>query len=333
MEPTLRYLVMLSLLPREPQRTTAHHVHRKLVGRGFDVDLRSVQRDLMRATELYPVVVFTDSRPYHWSWARDAPPLSGGGIDPVLALTLVLADTSFAWALPTPFREALAPLVRAAHGVLTERADGAPAQLARRFRALPKGPPVVAPEVAPSVLEAVTRAVAHRRRLLARYRPQGRPAADYRLDPLALVSRGPMVYLVACREGRAFPQRFLLHRFVDAATLDESAAPDDDFDLDAFLAQGGLGFVVGDGEGVTLVARFFGSAAQAIAEAPLAKDQHLERLAEDEVRVRARVNDTRELRGWLLGFGDAVVVDEPLTMRDAMAATARAMAARYATAP
>ncbi len=327
MEFGLRYLKMLSLIPAPPQEIDAITLHRKLGDEDLEVDLRSVQRDLHRLSVLFPITCTEGTRPLRWSWAAHAPPLTAGGIGPVLALALVLADTYFTVAMPQSIRDALAPLTRAARGVLATREGTTPAELAKRFRVVPKGPAARTPEVAPAVLEAVTRALAERRKLAARYRPATGELTEYVLDPLACVQRGALLYLVAWKPGRQ-DRLYLLHRFESAALLDAPAEPDDTFDLDAFLARGELGFAVDDRE-IAFVARFDARAARVVAEAPLADDQTLEPLPGGEVRVRATLRRTHELEGWLLGFGPAVVVEGPPELAEAMAKTAHAMAARY----
>jgi predicted DNA-binding transcriptional regulator YafY len=135
-----------------------------------------------------------------------------------------------------------------------------------------------------------------------------------------------MLYFVAWKPGRE-ERQFLLHRFDSATVLDTPAEPDDDFDLDAHLARGELGYVVGDP--IELVARFDARAARVVTEAPLSTDQRLEPAPGGEVRVRATVADTLELRGWLLGFGPAVVVEGPPHLVEYVVATVKAMAERY----
>jgi predicted DNA-binding transcriptional regulator YafY len=50
-------------------------------------------------------------------------------------------------------------------------------------------------------------------------------------------------------------------------------------------------------------------------ESPIADDQVIEDVDEDNVLLRATVPDTLELRLWLRGFGDEVMVVKPDSLR------------------
>jgi predicted DNA-binding transcriptional regulator YafY len=51
-------------------------------------------------------------------------------------------------------------------------------------------------------------------------------------------------------------------------------------------------------------------------ESPIADDQVIEDMDEDNVLLRATVPDTLELRLWLRGFGDEVMVVKPDSLQD-----------------
>ena len=66
----------------------------------------------------------------------------------------------------------------------------------------------------------------------------------------------------------------------------------------------------GSGEPLRLVARFW---------TRLAADQVVEEADDDHFRLTATVNDTAQLRWWLLSFGSKVEVLEPVGLREEMA--------------
>ena len=68
-------------------------------------------------------------------------------------------------------------------------------------------------------------------------------------------------------------------------------------------------------------------------DSPLSVDQVLTALDDERVLVRATVDNTAELRWWLLGFGDFVEVLAPADLREEFRARAVAMAARYRQRP
>jgi hypothetical protein len=70
-----------------------------------------------------------------------------------------------------------------------------------------------------------------------------------------------------------------------------------------------------------------------LAKCLLAPDQELTPEGRDLVRVRATVLDTKELRWWLLGFGEQVTLLAPTRLRDRMRETVASMASHCGMSP
>ncbi len=72
-DPLYRQLALLQLIPRWPQRISTPTLLEKLRDRGFEVDIRSLQRDLRdKLARHFPIVPYTDKRPYRWGYREDA---------------------------------------------------------------------------------------------------------------------------------------------------------------------------------------------------------------------------------------------------------------------
>jgi predicted DNA-binding transcriptional regulator YafY len=84
------------------------------------------------------------------------------------------------------------------------------------------------------------------------------------------------------------------------------------------------------GEPLRLVARLWKRAGLHLLETRLAADQVVEDEGDDHFRVTATVNDTAQLRWWLLSFGSKVEVLEPQGLREEMANQAYWMNRMYA---
>ena len=59
---------MLRLVPRFPQKKTAQTIHQTLLGDGFEVTERTVQRDLNELSCIFPLTVDDSEKPFGWSW-------------------------------------------------------------------------------------------------------------------------------------------------------------------------------------------------------------------------------------------------------------------------
>ncbi|MFX8747370.1 WYL domain-containing protein, partial [Acinetobacter baumannii] len=66
--------------------------------------------------------------------------------------------------------------------------------------------------------------------------------SEYRIHLLGLVQRGPIIYLICKIEDSSKIYRLDLHRVKSAELLHESSAIPEKFDLDAYIAEGSLGF-------------------------------------------------------------------------------------------
>jgi predicted DNA-binding transcriptional regulator YafY len=325
----LRHWHMLRHVPRYPRKITAQDLRRLLADNGYDITARSLQRDLNELSGTFPITCDNREKPYGWSWQKDAPSFDLPGLSAPEALTLALAEAYLQPLLPAPMLEQLRPYFRAAH----QRLDAEPApRHSRRWldkvRSVPATQPLLAPPIAAEVQNAVTEALLRQRQLDISYRRRGAPAAaQARVHPLALVQRGPVLYL-SCRFFDYTDLRMLpLHRVEAAQMRYEPACYPENFSLDQQIEQGRWGF--GTGQQIKLEAIFEAGFGDHLYETPLSKDQTIARLPDGRLSVVATVADTPQLLWWLLGFGGGVEVLAPNALRASMKNTARAMAQIY----
>ena len=124
-------------------------------------------------------------------------------------------------------------------------------------------------------------------------------------------------------------RQLALHRIITAELLNTEVVPLDGFDLDTYIQQGAFGWHVGETGFIQLIATFSQGAAPSVTERLLSPEQSIEELPDGSVRIVATVADTKALRVWLLGFGDQVVVEEPVGLRHEILQTAQAMCRNY----
>ena len=72
-ETLLRQWQMLRYIPRYPAKITATQLKAKLDSEDFNVTKRTVERDLMDLSRAFPLTLDDRSKPYGWSWQKDAP--------------------------------------------------------------------------------------------------------------------------------------------------------------------------------------------------------------------------------------------------------------------
>lgn len=201
----------------------------------------------------------------------------------------------------------------------------------RKIRVVPPAQPLLSPAIDPAVQRTVYDALLDEKLIRLIYQRRGEQEPHgYTLRPLAVVQRGPVMYLVAALETVDDVLIFAFHRMKAAVVLPDPLQPISGFDIDKYIASGAFGW--GDGQPVQLEAIFSADAAEHLRETPLAKDQRLIPLPGERIKVKATVSDTPQLQWWLLGFGDAVEVIAPKKLRSGIQKMALAMSRLYYTA-
>lgn len=181
------------------------------------------------------------------------------------------------------------------------------------------------------VRETLLEALLDNRRCQIDYQPIWRDEpARWTIHPLVYLQRGPAFYLLCTIDDYADVRQLAVHRMRSATVLDQKARQPAGFDADreARRAQG----MGGDGEPLRLVARFWKPAGSHLLETRLSADQIVGDEDDSHFRLMATVDDTAQLRWWLLSFGSKVEVLEPAGLREEMANNGYWMNRMYARA-
>lgn len=279
-DPLLRQIALLQLIPRAPRRISTTTLQEKLRDWGFEIDIRSLQRDLNRLVELdFPIDRHDDERPYRWSYKENAQ-FNLPQHDTPTALTLHLVESHLRQLLPQGVVQQLAPQFRAAREHLDNLSRNQLARWPQRVRTIPNGQALIPAEVPAAVWAAVSEALVAQLQLRVRYRSRSRGGEHktLRLHPQSLVSRHAVSYLVAMADDYDDLRQFALHRIEQADLLDDQtpARQCDDHDIDAYIAGGAFGTPrtnVAPGELVELVADVDAQTAWLLRETPLAQGQ------------------------------------------------------------
>lgn len=73
MQTVLRYLLMLRHIPKQPQKIDVNTLRERLAEQGVDVSVRTIQRNLIELSEVFPLTTDERSKPFGWSLLADAP--------------------------------------------------------------------------------------------------------------------------------------------------------------------------------------------------------------------------------------------------------------------
>ncbi len=297
----------------------ASEITAKLNDAGYDVSVRTVQRDLKELSEIFPIELNDkNARDYGWRWIKGAN-LDIPGMSVAEALAMRLVETHLKQLLPASMLDGLNGVFSLAQSKLDKvekQNNNHSKDWLNKVRVVPPAQPLLPPTVNEAVQAAIYQGLLEDKQLTARYQSASSDQPkDYLLHPLGLIMRGAVTYLVASAWDYAEARLYALHRFSTVEILDAAAKAPEGFNLDAAIASG-LADFANQGEPIQLVLRCTEGVAAFLAETPLAADQTLTPEADGWVRLTATVNDTRQLQWWLLGQGDGVEVCSPMGLQE-----------------
>jgi len=326
-----RYLAMLQLIPRSPGRISTPVLLEKLHERGFQVDARSLQRDLRDRLSLhFPLICDDAEKPFRWYFDKefhcDLPAL-----DTSSALTLVLAEEYLKGLLPPVVVGQLTPQFRKARQLLDGLGGNSLSQWAQRVRAIPNGKALIPAPLDETIWQAVAQGLLEQVPLKVTY--LSRSAGEekrFMLHPQGMVSRHSVTYLLATVNDYTDIRQFAVHR-IRKATLNRDTPwrASGAFNLDDYIRGGAFGYRQSPAD-VELRARVSPHVAWLLSETPIAASQSLTpRDDSDWSTLAARVPDDQETLWWLQGMGAGIEVLAPLHWREHLTDSARRVLRLY----
>lgn len=182
------------------------------------------------------------------------------------------------------------------------------------------------------LLRTIQDAIWQERRLLLVYHRSDGPASERQVEPLGLVAKGNIWYLVAAADGE--PRTYRVSRIDDATLSDESAVRPAGFDLAAYWEHAAVKFIANLPRYDTTLRADTGALEYLRSGARYSR---VERAgipdAAGMVMVDMVFDDEHSAREFVLSCGPRVEVVAPQRLRELVVADIEAMAVRYTPAP
>lgn len=303
---------LLKLLPARRPGITARELWGQLERAGHEVDLRTVQRDLMELNRIFPIFCNEIAKPYGWYWKPGAR-VDFPGIDLAEAVSLGLLEDILRQLVPSHFIDALEGRFAAADEKLKALPKNRHAKWADLIRYLPPGLPLCKPTIDPEVSRCVQQALLQQQQLKVSYcSADAQKPKELVLHPLAFIQQGERPYLLATTFRYSKVVFYALHRMQAAQILAEPANRPADFSLDAFLAHSGGQF--GDGKTITLKANLTENLATILRETPISSDQKIT-TRPGKITLTASVKDSWQLHFWIFSQGPFITILQPAPLR------------------
>lgn len=307
---------LLKLLPSRPPGLTAQEICQRLSGEGYQVSKRTIERDLIDLSQLFPLQCNDKGMPYGWYWMQDrAVDIPGLALGEALTLRMVedyirpLVPAEMLIGLEARFRQARQKLQTLHDQNPSARWLDKVASVHPEFALLP-------PQLDSSVLETVQSALLGEHQVrCCYYSAHTDRTADHILNPLGLVQRGHITYLVAT----AFPHQdvrlWAVHRIRSAELTTEACVVPEGFTLERYIDSGAMAF--GIPKTIRLKAWITRDLARLLSETPLSEDMTLEEAGEGKV-LTATVTDSWQLHWWALSHAGSLVILDPPSLKQAI---------------
>jgi len=318
---------LLQQLPKRAPGITVTELLTRLTAAGYNISRRSIERDLRDLSLVFPLQCNDGGTPFGWYW-KPGVSVELQGITLSEAVSLALVEDAVRPLLPGSMLSVLEPRFEHARQKLKGLGDGNPAaRWPDKVASVRPDFNLHAPEIQAEQLEALQHALISERQVQCQYySAHTDKLSELTLNPLAIVQRGLITYLIATAAPYTDIRQFAVHRFRSAKVLDSACQGLEAFELQAYLASDALQF--GKPEKIRLQAWVSEHQARLIRETPLSSDMQLE-AQEQGFSLSATVTDTWQLRWWILSLGDAFVVQAPADLRQQIGETLRRAAAAY----
>ena len=282
----------------------------QLAREGIEVSLRTVQRDLNQIAQKFPIEN-NGAIPQGWRWKSDAPIQSIPHMNSSQAVTFMMVEEHLKHLLPPSLLAEIHPWFDLARRSLSNQNNNV-RQWVNRVRIIPATQPLIPPTIDRNSQQAIYEALLQDRQIECTYGTRFKTKKEeknYILNPLALVQRGAIIYLVCTRHDKVEVQTFALHRFKAAKVLENRANHPARFHIDEYIDSGALGFRLDPHQptqDIELELVMQAEHAWTFFESKLAKDQNIKRLENDKVKITATVPLNSQLIWWLRSFGKKV---------------------------
>mgnify|MGYP001424905734 CR=1 FL=1 len=324
----LRQIQLLQSLPRQPYKKSPKDLKNDLIQVGFEVSIRTIQRDLKVLSSILPLVSDERDKPYGWSWHKDASGLNPI-MDPIEALTFSLAEEYLEPIMPGKSFNRLKIFFDRANNVLKEMDRSSIKKWRDNVRVVPQWQTLIAPEINELAEAEIYDALLKGNQLEVEYLKRGEKKPQKRIvNPLGIVLQGVVHRLICTMDESKDPRHLPIHRFKEARQNGHKAQRLQYFDIDSFIKDQNIGYLISV-KPIKLEAIFQPMAGFHLTETPITKDQQLEQLRDGRYKLRATLANTSQFRWWLLGFGGQVEVVKPKSLRNEFKEIAREINSIY----
>lgn len=325
-----RQWLMLSKIPRHPRRIKAQELKNILSAEGYEIDGRTVQRDLNNLSGSFPLSYDTEGRTNYWYWIESASVQDLPSMEPITALAFDMAESYLSPILPKATLDLLQPYFQRAKEVLQAATQSHLKNWPDKVAVISRGPNLLKPQIKPEIQQVVYDALLKEKQIKATYNPRKtHESSDYIVHPLGIVNKHGVIYLVCTLWSYTDIKQLALHRFESAEIIEEGSNTPEEFTLSDYVqADHQFAYPIMP-DLIQLKVLFDARTGEHLFETPLTDNQSLTVQDDGKLLLEAEISDTQELRWWLSGFGSSIEVVDPNQLRKCFQTEAELIAKIY----
>lgn len=323
-----RQWLIVQHLPTEPRYKSVRDLMLLLKSDGIEATERTIQRDLEQLQTVLPITRKEGSKPYKWMRTH-----AGRGFSTMSsanALALLLLRQFLHQLLPANIHDQLLPYFAEAQKTLEAlKHDNPLSNWRNKIRVIAPTQTLTQPDFDVDVQRTLYEALLLNQQVLISYKRSGaNQPSNFKIHLLGLVQRGSIIYLICKIEDSPKIYRLDLHRVKSAERLPENSTIPEKFDLDAYIAEGNLGFgeIVADQK---VVLRFSAQSGSHLYETKLSDDQIIKQLEDGRLEVTVMLPINSQLKWWILGFGGGVEVVKPASLKKSIISSLQSALSLY----
>ena len=327
-DPLIRSIHILRILPRHPRGLSVKKITDLILNDSqfLPVCERTIQRNMKDLAELFNGDIRKNADG-EWCWKDNAATISIPGLTILQALTFNLANSYLSSLLPSSTVNELQPFFEQANEKLNDNQYDKVVSWKKKIAVIQQTQAIIVPNINPEIHALVSHALIYDQQIKITYLHSDGIESAYTINPLGLVLRNRITYLIAEKPEDNHVQIFSLHRVKEANDLYRKFNRQKDFDLHNYiktqhLAIGNI-YVNNQSSKVTqslndrsinIKLKLSKDIFKYIAETPLSEDQKNTTYA-DHIEVTATVQFSEQLIFWLRSYGPDVEVIAPLDLR------------------
>ncbi|MBU2872120.1 WYL domain-containing protein [Colwellia sp. E2M01] len=333
----IRHLELLELLPVYPKFSTVKQLVEKLSNQHEykDSDVKNITRNLQRdlkQLEQYSITESGDSpEGLKWSLVKDSMYLTAQ-LSPSDALCFAIIEQFIQPIMPNVLSPYLTRTFEKSTRILNKLSYHNKLKTwLDKVYIENKGQPLIPAKIDNEVRCCVYDALLTENILLLEYKNKSGELSNATVQPLGLVVRAHIQYLIVQYQGYSDIRMLAMNRIISCNMSTENFDYPTDFSLKHYVLNGTTGVAFAD-EPIAFEGIFSGFAAELVLETPITENQKntpYPTVDGDKLLVKASLTMNYDFETWLLGLANYVEVLKPHSLRNAMQERLSAAAKLY----